>query len=348
MNPDPLPTAFPPPTLIAVNGVHLEVFEAGRPNAGRPIVLCHGWPDLAVTWRHQVPALVAAGYHVIAPNQRGFGRSSRPAEVSAYDIGHLTGDLVALLDHFGYQDATFVGHDWGAMVVWSLTLLHPERVNGVICLSLPYPVRGEWPWLDWMDAVLGPDYYFVHFSRQPGVADAALDENPARFLGNLYRTKEPDQQPQTGTAMIDLARAATSPGAPLLSDHDLAVYVRAFAESGFTGGINWYRNLNRDWHLLADVDPIIRQPALMIYGARDTVAPAENLAQFVPDVQEVRLDAGHWIHQERPDETTRTIVDWLARQGSVSPRSGPGQGWPTPSVRVSNRDCRSPCLLWRP
>jgi pimeloyl-ACP methyl ester carboxylesterase len=140
-------TDFPVPALVSVNGVELEVFEAGRQNAGKPIVLCHGWPEHAFSWRHQVPALAAAGYHVIVPNQRGYGNSSRPAEVTDYDIEHLSGDLVALLDHYGYEDATFVGHDWGAMVIWGLTLLHSHRVNKVINLSLPYQECGENPGL---------------------------------------------------------------------------------------------------------------------------------------------------------------------------------------------------------
>ncbi|WP_098961387.1 alpha/beta fold hydrolase [Pseudonocardia sp. N23] len=311
MNSPKGPTDFPEPSLIAVNGVELEVFEAGRQNSGKPVVLCHGWPDLAFTWRRQVPTLVAAGYHVIAPNQRGYGNSSRPAEVAAYDVAHLAGDLVALLDHFGYGDATFVGHDWGAMVVWSLALLHPGRVDKMICLSLPYPVRGETPWLEFMEAVLGSDYYFVHFNRQPGVADAVFDENPARFLRNLYRKNEPPTASQPG--MIDLARAEVPLGEPLMSASDLAVYVSAFETSGFTAGINWYRNLDRDWHLLADVDPTIHQPALMVYGDRDAVAQAENLAEFVPDVEEIHVDSGHWIQQERPEETNRAILEWLGR-----------------------------------
>ncbi|MFC7482795.1 alpha/beta fold hydrolase [Luedemannella flava] len=134
---------LPESTLISVNGVELEVFEAGRENAGRPIVLCHGWPEHAFSWRYQVPALAAAGYHVLVPNQRGYGNSSCPADVTDYDIQHLSGDLVALLDHYGYEDATFVGHDWGAFVVWGLTLLHPNRVNGVVALSVPYQERGD-------------------------------------------------------------------------------------------------------------------------------------------------------------------------------------------------------------
>lgn len=317
MNESTNPTDFPAPSLISVNGVDLEVFEAGRQNAGRPIVLCHGWPDLAFTWRHQVPALVAAGYHVIAPNQRGYGNSSRPAAVDAYDVTHLADDLLGLLDHYGYKTATFVGHDWGAMVVWSLTLLHPARVDKVACLSLPYPVRGEMPWIEFMEAVLGSDFYFVHFNRQPGVADAIFEANPRQFLGNLYRRNEPVTPPQPGMTMIELARTQTPLGDPLMSDSDLAVYVRAFERSGFTGGVNWYRNLDRDWHLLADVDPIIHQPALMIYGDRDTVAQAENLAEFVPNVEEIHLDSGHWIQQERPEETNRAILAWLARHDAT-------------------------------
>lgn len=306
------PVDFPKPTLVAVNGVDLEVFEAGKENKGNPVVLCHGWPEHAFSWRHQVPALVAAGYHVIVPNQRGYGNSSRPEDVTAYDIEHLTGDLVALLDHYGYRDATFVGHDWGAMVVWGLALLHPGRVNKVINLSLPYQERGDRPWIELLELILGPDYYFVHFNRQPGVADAVLDENTSRFLRNLYRKNVPLQAPEPGMVMINLARAETALGEPLMSDSELAVLVSAFETSGFTGGINWYRNLDRNWHVLAEVDPIIRQPTLMIYGERDVVPKFERMADFVPNVDTVSLDCGHWIQEEKPAETNAAILDWLA------------------------------------
>jgi pimeloyl-ACP methyl ester carboxylesterase len=309
------PTDFPEPTLIPVNGVELEVFEAGRENAGKPIVLCHGWPEHAFSWRHQLPALAAAGYHVIVPNQRGYGRSSRPADVTAYDIEHLSGDLVALLDHYGYDDATFVGHDWGAFVVWGLTLLHPHRVNKVINLSLPYQERGEMPWIEVMEAVLGSDFYFVHFNRQPGVADAVFDEDPFRFLRNLYRKNVPPAAPQPGMALINLARAEAPLGDPVMSDSELAVFVSAFASSGFTGGVNWYRNLDRNWRLLADAEPIIHQPTLMIYGERDAIQRSERLTEFVPKAEVVSLDSGHWIQQEKPEETNQAILKWLEQQG---------------------------------
>lgn len=304
---------FPQPTIISVNGVDLEVFEAGRENTGNPVVLCHGWPDLAYTWRYQIPALVSAGYHVIVPNQRGFGNSARPGNILDYDIDHLTGDLAALLDHFGYDSATFIGHDWGAFIVWSFALLHPRRVRRIVAISLPYLERGEMPWLDFMEAVFGSDHYFVHFTRQPGVADAIFDADPAKFINNLYRRDEPLTPPKPGMALIAIAQDDAPRGEPLLSKRDLAIYESAFRRSGFSGGINWYRNLNRNWQLLADADPVIHQPALMIYGLRDAVARSERLSVFVPHVDEISFDSGHWVHQERHTETTGAILEWLSR-----------------------------------
>jgi len=307
-------TDFPKPTFISVNGVELEVFEAGQQNAGNPIILCHGWPEHAFSWRHQIPVLAEAGYHVIVPNQRGYGNSSCPVEVTDYDIEHLSGDLVGLLDHYGYEDAIFVGHDWGAMVVWGLTLLHPGRVNKVINLSLPYQERGEKPWIELMEEIFGDDFYFVHFNRQPGVADAVLDKNTSRFLRNLLRKNVSPTPPQPGMMMVNLAETETPLGEAIMSDSDLDVFISAFEASGFTGSINWYRNLDRNWHLLADVNPIIQQPALMIYGERDAVAKSETLSTFVPNVDVVNLDCGHWIQQEKPEETNRAILKWLKQQ----------------------------------
>ena len=231
------PSDFPKPSLIPVNGVELEVFEAGSKNRDKPIIFCHGWPEHAFSWRHQIPAFVAAGYHVIVPNQRGYGNSSCPSEVSKYDIEHLTGDLIGLLDYYGYKNATFVGHDWGAFVVWGLTLLHPQRVNKVINLSLPYQERGEKPWIEFMEEMLGGDYYFVHFNRQPGVADAVLDKNTFQFLRNLYRKNEPLRAPQPGMAMINLAKEERPLGEPIMSDNELDVFVSAFKSTGFTVSI---------------------------------------------------------------------------------------------------------------
>ena len=311
------PFDFPKPTLITVNGVKLEVFEAGQENVGKPIVLCHGWPEHAFSWRYQIPALVAAGYHVVVPNQRGYGNSSCPPEVTDYDIEHLTGDLIALLDHYEYDDATFVGHDWGANVVWRLAQLHPGRVNKVINMALPYQARTEKPWIEFMEEFFGGDNYFVHFNRQPGVADVVLDNNASQFLRNIYRKNVPPAPPEPGMMMINLARAETPLGEPLMSDNELSVFVSAFESTGFTSSINWYRNLDRNWHFLADVNPIIEHPALMIYGERDLIPQSENLTQFVPNVDVVSLDTGHWIQQERPEETNQAILNWLERQDAT-------------------------------
>ncbi len=304
---------FPSASLVSVNDIELEVFEAGRQYAGNPIVLCHGWPEHAYSWRYQIPALVTAGYHVIVPNQRGFGRSSSPQNITDYDISHLTADLVALLDHYGYQDAVFVGHDWGANIVWSLAMMHPSRISKIINLALPYQERGEKPWIEFMEEVFGEDFYFVHFNRKPGVADKVLDENRSRFLRNLFRKNVPLTPPEPGMMMINLAKAEATLGEPIMSEEDLAVFISAFEVSGFTGGINWYRNLDRNWHLLADVNPIITQPTLMIYGERDLIPKSENLPNYVPNLDITSIDCGHWIQQEKPEETNKTILSWLKK-----------------------------------
>ncbi len=303
---------FPLPTLISLNGIELEVFEAGQKNKGNPIVLCHGWPEHAYSWRHQMPALAAAGYHVIVPNQRGYGGSACPRDVTQYDIAHLTGDLAALLDHFGYDDAVFVGHDWGANVVWNLALLHPSRVRKIINLALPYQERTPMPWIEFLETVFGQDNYFVHFNRKPGVADAILDANARSFLRNLFRKNVPVSPPEPGMMMINLALAEKPLGEPVMCQADLEMFVSSFEATGFAGSINWYRNMDRNWTFLADVDPIVRQPALMIYGTQDMIPPAKNLKDFVPNADVVSLECGHWIQQEKPQETTNAILEWLA------------------------------------
>ena len=307
------PTDFPEPRLVTLNEVTLEIFEAGKENHANLIVLCHGWPEHAYSWRHQIPALVGAGYHVIVPNQRGYGRSSRPSDVTQYDLSYLTNDLCTLLDHYGYDDAIFVGHDWGAMVVWGMALLAPNRVKALVNLALPYQERGPIAWVQFLEQIVGPDHYFVHFNRQPGVADAAFNENTARFLRNLYRKNLPQTPPQPGMFLLHLAAADSPLGDPVMSDEELAVFVDAFAASGFTGGINWYRNLDRNWHLLANVDPIIHHKALMIYGAQDLIPQFDRLSEYVPNVEVRVLDCGHWIQQEKPQETNETILAWLEK-----------------------------------
>ena len=304
---------FPQATRIETNGIHLSVHCAGE---GRPLVLCHGWPEIAYSWRYQVAPLIEAGYQVILPNQRGYADSDRPSEVEAYDTSQLGQDLLGLLDHFGHEEAVFVGHDWGAIVVWNLALMHPQRVSGVINLSVPYMRRETREWVGFWEEMLGPDFYIVHFNRQPGIADAAFAETPRKLLGNLYRTRqwlEPAPEPEPGMAMINLAKSDKALGEPLMSEAELDVFVRAFETSGFTGGINWYRNFTRNWYLMADFPERIEHPALMIYGDYDAVPRGVNLNEIVPLVEEHSLACGHWIQQECPEETNRLMLDWLGR-----------------------------------
>ncbi len=307
-------TDFPEPQRIPVNGLELEVFSAG---SGRPIVLCHGWPEQAYSWRHQIPALTAAGYHVIVPNQRGYGNSSTPQPVDAYDIEHLTGDLTALLDHFGYKEALFVGHDWGAIVVWALAVMHPKRLSGLINLSVPFLQRGEREWVGFWEQSLGPDFYIVHFNRQPGVADAAFADNTERFLRNIYRTgqwRSPPPPMQPGMPLINLAHNDSPGGELMMSEAELAVFVAGFEQSGFTGGINWYRNFSRNWDIMGRYPERVTQPAMMIYGQHDIVPQSANLPDLVPDLQVATLECGHWIQQEQAEATNRLMLDWLGRR----------------------------------
>lgn len=193
-----------------------------------------------------------------------------------------------------------------------MAMLHPERVSKIINLCLPYQVRGEKPWIDFLEEIFGEDYYFVHFNKKPGVANSILDDNAAQFLTNLYRKNIPAQAPSQGMEMINLANSTQALGEAVMSDKDLAVYLNGFKQTGFTPSINWYRNLNRNWHLLAEVSPIIHQPTLMIYGEKDIIPPLPNIQDFVPNIDVESLDAGHWIQEERPEELNQMILNWLS------------------------------------
>ena len=164
-----------------------------------------------------------------------------------------------------------------------------------------------------MEEIFGGDFYFVHFNRQPGVADAVLNENTSQFLRNIFRKNLPSIPPEPGMLMINLAKAEKPLGEPIMSDSELANFVSAFEASGFTGSINWYRNLDRNWHLLAEVDPIIQHPTLMIYGERDMIPKFDRLPEFVPNVEVISLDCGHCIQQELPEETNQAILNWLGQ-----------------------------------
>lgn len=312
-------TPFPAPRFVTCSHsgqqVRLAVYEQGPAN-GVPVIMLHGFPELAFSWRHQLPALAAAGYRAIAIDQRGYGPSDKPAVVTDYDIVHLTSDVCAVQDELGIERAVIVGHDWGAIVTWYMAQLRPERMLGLAALSVPYLERGPTEPIAFWESRLGGDFYIVHFNRQPGVADAAFARNPGNLLRNLYRRGHwnAPRQPRPGMAMINLVDDTDLPGELIMSEADLQVFVAAFGAGGFTGPINWYRNFTRNHDLLAHCDPHVRMPALMIYGDFDMVGRNERMANFVHDLEVHSLPCGHWIQQEEIGATNRILLDWLGRR----------------------------------
>jgi pimeloyl-ACP methyl ester carboxylesterase len=293
-----------PERRIATNGIELHLLEEGE---GPLVVLCHGFPELAFSWRHQLPALTSAGYRVAAPDLRGYGRSSTPAEVDAYDVVSLCGDLSGLLDALGEQDAIFVGHDWGASLVWQIATLHPERVRAVAGLSVPFVPRAPAPPLPIMRRHLGEDFYIVWF-QQPGVADAAL-------ASDVRRTLTTSRQWTAAWA----AEERPPPRRPAwLSEQELEVYVDSFTRTGFTGGLNWYRNIDRNWELTASIaERRVEQPAMFLTGELDPVRgfmPAEGMRGWVSDLRAdiVVPGAGHWVQQQEPQAVNAALLQFLA------------------------------------
>jgi len=303
---------FPKPRMIKTNGINLSVHEAGE--GGIPLVLAHGWPELAYSWRYQIPALVDQGFHVIAPDQRGYGASDKPSDVEAYDIHQLTADHVGLLDALDIEKAIYVGHDWGAIVLWGHALLHPDRVAGIANLSVPFMPRGQSDPVAFWEKMLGDDFYIVHFNRQPEVAARKFHENTERFLRNIYRTKQWLEEPEdTGGSIIEYGEKEISRGQLVMSEEELSVFVEVFQKNGFVSPCAWYRNFTRNWETTADVEQIVRQPSLMIYGDHDMV-PKIDMAPYVEDLEIHNLDCGHWIQQEKPAETNQILIDWLSRR----------------------------------
>jgi pimeloyl-ACP methyl ester carboxylesterase len=317
--------AFPAPKMIKTNGIDMAVYEAG-PKDGIPVVLCHGFPELAYSWRHQIPALAAAGYHVLAPDQRGYGNTSRPEAITDYDMAHLTGDLAGMLDAYGIDDAIFCGHDWGGLVVWQMPLFDPKRVRGVIGVNTPFIPRGPFDPIAGMRAAFGEDMYIVYFQK-PGVADAALAKDVGksiRFFMRKTGMKATDYaklpQEQRNLALVQALQADESlwGGKPLLNAEETKYFVDAFTKTGFTGGINWYRNFTRNWEKSEGVVQKVNVPGLMIMAEDDVVlspAMTEGMEQYVPDLEKALIhDCGHWTQQEHPDKVNTIMIDWLKRR----------------------------------
>jgi pimeloyl-ACP methyl ester carboxylesterase len=313
---------WPEPKMVESNGISMAVYEMGD---GMPVVFSHGFPELAYSWRYQLSALAEAGYHAIAPDQRGYGKTDAPEDIEAYDIAKLTGDLVGILDDMGYEKAVFVGHDWGGLVVWMMPLLHPDRVAGVVGVNTPFMPRTPVPPIQMLRAMRGENNYIVAF-QEPGVADAALEKDVRKTFEAFMRkggftaeefAKLPPDAPERNFELLTMLEADAFPGELLLDDAEMDMYVNTFEKTGFTGGVNWYRNIDRNWELTEGVEQKINVPCLYIGAEDDVVLPpsmAAGMENFIPDLEKhVIEDCGHWTQQEKPDELNRVLIDWLDR-----------------------------------
>lgn len=316
--------AFPEPRTVKTNGIDMAVYEMG-PRDGIPLVLCHGFPELAYSWRHQLPALAAAGYRAIAPDQRGYGGTSRPEKIEDYDMPHLTGDLAGLLDALGLKKAIFVGHDWGGLVVWAMPLLHPERVAGVIGVNTPFLPRAPMDPIALFRSAYGENMYIVYFQK-PGVADAVLAKDVGKtfrfFMRKNLVTAEAYARLPKDERNLELVHALQSdeskwPGEVLLNEEELAYFTGTFTRTGFTGGIDWYRNFTRNWELMEPYEQKVDVPSLMIMAEDDVVlspAMADGMERYVPNLEKVLIRrCGHWTQQEHPGEVNAAMIDWLKR-----------------------------------
>jgi epoxide hydrolase A/B len=315
---------------VETNGIRMHVAEQGD---GPLVLLCHGFPESWYSWRHQLAALAAAGFHAVAPDMRGYGQTEQPAEIDQYTLLHLVGDMVGLADALGGGPAVIAGHDWGAPVAWHAALLRPDRFRAVIGLSVPFRPRGSvrpstaMPQTD--DAV----FYQLYF-QAPGVAEAELSRDVRSGIRRvLYAGSGEGRQAGAGlgdpaaVGMVPraggfLSHTAEPPAAPTwLTDADVDFYAGEFTRAGFRGGLNWYRNIDRNWELLAPyAGARVMVPALYVAGDRDLVVHFRgmdqllpNLKKFVPDLRRTIMlpGCGHWTQQERPKEVNDAMIAFL-------------------------------------
>lgn len=310
---------------LDVHGLTLHLAESG-PADGPVVLLLHGFPECWYSWRHQLAALGAAGFHAVAPDQRGYGRSDAPEAIDDYTILHLVGDAVGVLDAVGAERAIVVGHDWGAPVAWHTALLRPDRVRGVVGLSVPFLPRSSTRPTVGLAKRFGPGYYQLYF-QAPGVADAELAADPrATHRRLLSATSGGDRPPALavdgGGGFLDaLPEPERLPG--WLTEADLDAYEAEYARNGFTGGLNWYRNLDRNWALTAAWSgATVTPPALYLAGDQDVVVAGVPFDALVSTLRRSVVDlrsavslpgCGHWTQQERPAEVNRAIIDFACR-----------------------------------
>lgn len=341
-----LDSVMPPVKFVETNGIRMAVYEAG-PATGFPIVLLHGFPELSYSWRYQIPVLAEAGYRVIAPDLRGYGLTSCPEKVDDYDLEHLMGDVIGLLDALGIEKAIWFAHDWGGIIGWQLPLFHLDRTAGVIGVNTPFiPYWQLWlqpdqiadlaPYfvpdprkdpIEQMRQVYSSGMYVLMF-HDGDVADKLLDRDPRRTFQTFFRKNgmpysEYRQLPPASRNMeilLPLAEPEPTnfPGEDILTSEELDFYVDRFTRTGFTPGINWYRNLSRNWRAGLEVDQTVRVPSLMVNGEDDpilTAGMAAGMTAHIPDLEShVIPDCSHWTQEHRPDELNALALDWLSRR----------------------------------
>lgn len=307
---------------IATNGIELNIAEQGEANAPL-IVMCHGFPESWYSWRHQFAPLADAGYHVVAPDMRGYGESDKPADISAYNQIEVVNDIKGLVSALGYETAIVIGHDWGGPTAWACALWHPEVFTAVGVLSVPFSPRSPVPPLEAMKAVFAGKFFYQLYFQQSGVAEAEFEKDVRTGLRKFYHLAsgemdwnilgEKSEHDDLLTSLIDPDKMG-----PWLSDSDLDFYVNEFTHSGFAGPLNYYRNHNLTWELSADKPTEIHQPALFVAGERDGViamaGPAlENMPNFVKDLRTNVLipKIGHWTQQEAPEAVNEHLLSWL-------------------------------------
>jgi epoxide hydrolase A/B len=314
--------------IVETNGIRMHIAEQGT---GPLVVLCHGFPESWYSWRHQLAALADAGFHAVAPDMRGYGQTDRPAQIDQYTLLHLVGDIVGLLDALGEPSAVIAGHDWGAPVAWHAALLRPDRFRGVIGLSVPFRPRGSVRPTTVMPQTDDALFYQLYF-QEPGVAEAELERNVRTTMrsvawaasgdgphGDRSNSGSVGMVPKGGGFLSGRVAPPTLP--PWLTEADIDFYVGEFARTGFRGGLNWYRNIDRNWELLAPyASAVVTVPALYVAGDRDLVLAFRgmdqliaNLTKFVPQLRKTLIlpGCGHWTQQERPDEVNAAMLEFL-------------------------------------
>jgi pimeloyl-ACP methyl ester carboxylesterase len=316
---------------VKTNGIQMHIAEQG---SGPLVLLCHGFPESWYSWRHQLKALSEAGFHVVAPDMRGYGQTDRPDGIDQYTLLHLVGDMVGVLDAMGEQTAVIAGHDWGAPVAWHCALLRPDRFRAVIGLSVPYRGRGPVRPTTVMPQTDTALFYQLYF-QTPGVAEAELERDPKVTVRRMLYAASGDVPRGAGNAweaaanvgMVD-RKAGFLGGMPdpqelpsWLTIADLDYYASEFTRTGFRGGLNWYRNIDRSWELLAPyAGAKVTVPALYVAGDRDLVVQFPGAKQFLADpastVPQLRKKimlpgCGHWTQQERATEVNAAMIEFL-------------------------------------